>query len=176
MALSKFASERQLIEDLIVDHITQNCHLYLPEPVSVDCIRPRVKLPKLNYWDTNRGRMLTNPETQIPTSRAGKLFRLRFRVPWDLFNNFLVPMVEEAAWWPPRSSRRARVPLEIEVLISLRRLGRGLIADDVAELSNTAKSTVETIFHEFVDGMVAHFFGQWVKIHTGERLTKAIRC
>jgi len=102
MALSKFASERQLIEDLIVEHITQNAHLYLPEPVSVDGIRSRFKLPKTNNWDTTWGRMLADPETQVPTSRAGKLFRLRFRVPWDLVNNFLVPMVEEAAWWPPR--------------------------------------------------------------------------
>ena len=77
-----------------------------------------------------------DPATQDPLSRAGKLFRLRFRLPWDLFSNFLLPWVEEAGWWPPRSSRRARVPLEIKVLISLRRLGRGLVADYVAELSH----------------------------------------
>ena len=30
MSLSKFASERQLVEDLIVGHITRNAHLYMP--------------------------------------------------------------------------------------------------------------------------------------------------
>ena len=92
----------------------------------------------------------------------------------ELFNDFLVPMIEEAAWWPPRASRVARVPLGFKILISLRGLGMGLVADDVGELSNTAKSTVECIFHEFVDGMVEHFFSSWVKIHKGDRLTKAM--
>ena len=36
MSLSKFASERQVIEDLIVGHITQNAQLYLPEFLHVN--------------------------------------------------------------------------------------------------------------------------------------------
>ena len=52
-------------------------------------------------------------------------------------------------------------------MIALRRLGRGLVADDVSELANVAPSTVDWIFHKFVDGMVEHYFAQFVAMHTG---------
>ena len=70
MSLSKFASQSQIIEDLIVGHITENAHLYLPSPPI---------------------RLLMDPDVQDPKSRAGKIFRLQFRLPWYLDFNFLMP-------------------------------------------------------------------------------------
>ena len=66
MSLSKFASERQVIEDLIVGHITQNAHLYLPKPDPVDGFRARFKQQRTNYEETPWGRMLTDPSTLDP--------------------------------------------------------------------------------------------------------------
>jgi len=117
MSLSKFASEEQIVEDLIVGHISRNAHLYMPNDMPEVGKQPRFKSSKTDYWDSTWGRMLVDPETQDPSSRAGKLFRLRFRLPWELFNNFLVPMVEEAAWWPPRTSKVARVSLDFKILM-----------------------------------------------------------
>ena len=91
---------------------------------------------KKNYWQTAWGLMLRDPEVQVPTSRLGKLFRLRFRMSWDLFHNYLLPMVVEANIFPVRQAKQTRIPLEIKILICLRRLGRGLVADDVGELAN----------------------------------------
>ena len=66
MSLSKFGSERQVIEDLIVGHITQNAHLYLPKPDPVDEFRARFKQQRTNYEETPWGRMLTDPSTLDP--------------------------------------------------------------------------------------------------------------
>ena len=91
MSLSKFASQSQIIEDLIVGHITENAHLYLPSPPILDEIQPRFKSPKSSYWNTTWGRLLMDPDVQDPKSRAGKIFRLQFRLPWYLDFNFLMP-------------------------------------------------------------------------------------
>jgi hypothetical protein len=66
-------------------------------------------------------------------------------------------MVVEANIFPVRQEKQTRIPLEIKILICLRRLGRGLVADDVAELANVATSTVEALFHQCVEGIVDHF-------------------
>jgi hypothetical protein len=94
---------------------------------------------------------------------------------WDLYHNYLLPMVVEANIFPVRQENKVRIPLEIKILICLRRLGRGLVADDVSELANVAASTVEVLFHQFVEGLVDHFFDSWVKMHTGERLTRSMQ-
>ena len=73
----------------------------------------------------------------------------RFWMPFHLFEEGLVPLVRRATCF----SSRSRIPLDIKVMVALRRLGRGLVADDVAELANVPPSTVEWIFHTFVDGM-----------------------
>ena len=82
--------------------------------------------------------MIRDPEVRDPSSRLGRLFRLRFRMPFDLFEEGLVPLVRRAGFL----SDRGRIPLELQVMIGLRRLGRGLVADDVAELAHVAPSTV----------------------------------
>jgi hypothetical protein len=60
-------------------------------------------------------------------------------------------------------------------MVALRRLGRGLVLDDVAELADLSTSTVDWIFHTFVDGMVDHYFNQFVGLHTGDRREKAMQ-
>ena len=134
--------------------ITQQPHLleFVPSPIQRN--RSAKRPPAKNLWGTPWGRMIRDPEVKDPHSRLGRLFRLRFRMPFDLFEEGLVPLVRRAGFL----SDRGRIPLEIQVMIGLRRLGRGLVADDVAELANVAPSTVEWVFHKFVVGMVEHYF------------------
>ena len=60
------------------------------------------------------------------------------------------------------------MPLEIKIMVDLRRLGRGLVLDDGAELADLSTSTLEWIFHTFVNGMVDHYFNQFVGLRTGD--------
>jgi hypothetical protein len=60
-------------------------------------------------------------------------------MPFDLFEEGLVPLVRRAGFF----SNKGRIPLEIKVMIALRRLGRGLVLDDVGELADLSTSTVD---------------------------------
>ena len=151
MALSVFPRDFDDLRRLVEEWVRGNTRLFEPEPPRIEQIRGRKREPSKNYWQTAWGLMLRDPEVQVPTSRLGKLFRLRFRMSWDLYHNYLMPMVVEANIFPVRQAKQTRIPLEIKILLCLRRLGRGLVADDVSELANVAASTVEAIFHQFVE-------------------------
>ena len=70
---------------------------------------------KYSIW----GRMLRNPRTRDPGDRKrGVLFRLRFRVPFPLFER-IVALTRENNWFMERgdSSRRKGAPLELKIEI-----------------------------------------------------------
>ena len=52
---------------------------------------PRESPKRIDYWKSNWGRLLDNPDLKNPLSKASKLFQLRFRAPYILFKHFLVP-------------------------------------------------------------------------------------
>ena len=47
---------------------------------------------------------------EIPTSRLVKLFHLRFRMSWDLYHNYLLPMVVEANILPFLQANQIKIP------------------------------------------------------------------
>ena len=175
MSLSVFSresfDEREFVEEWVRGYI----HLFEVNPPEIEQKRSRKRGPRIDYRQTAWWGMLQDPEVQNPLSKVGKLFRLRFRAPWDLYHNELLPMVRAANIFPERQIRKVRVPLEIKILFCLRRLGRGLVADDVVELANAAASSWEAIFHQFVEGMVNHYFTIWVKVHEGEDQVKCLQ-
>ena len=122
MALSAFSRDFDDLRRLVEEWVRGNPRLFVPEPPRIEQIRGRKRGPPKNYWRTVWGLMLRDPEVQIPTSRLGKLFRLRFRMSWDLYHNHLLPMVVEANIFPVRQEKQIRVPLEIKILICLRQL------------------------------------------------------
>ena len=63
---------------------------------------------------------------------------------------------------------KVRVPLEFKILMCLRILSRGNVADDIAELSSGCPSTVNFIFKQFVTAFAKRFLSEFVKIHDGE--------
>ena len=49
------------------------------------------------------------------------------------------------------------VPIQFKVLIGLRILGRGNVADDIAEMSDIPRSSVSKFFLQFVHGFCKHY-------------------
>ena len=77
------------------------------------------------YEYSTWGRMLLNPRTRDPGDRkGGVLFRLRFRVPFPLFER-IVALTRENNWFTERgdASGRRGAPLELKILGVLRVLG-----------------------------------------------------
>ena len=74
-----------------------------------------------------------------------------------------------------KSISRVRVPLEFKILISLRILGRGNCFDEIGELAGAFESTCHSVFHDFVNAFVDQFYDMYVKMPTGDQLTKVKR-
>ena len=87
---------------------------------------------KKDYWKTPWGVMLRHPDINNPTTKLGRLFRRRFRVPFPIFDEILVRRCREKNIFDIKSDKCVRIPLEFKILIALRILGRGNPADDIA--------------------------------------------
>jgi hypothetical protein len=76
-----------------------------------------------------------------------------------LFNYIVDLCTKEEVFSIHRSS--GKVPIEIKVLIGLRILGRilgrGNVADDIAEMSGVPRSSVSKFFLQFVHGFTKHY-------------------
>ena len=79
-------------------------------------------------WTTGRhhawGLMLKDRRLEDERSDIAKLFRLRFRIPYLLFCDILVPIFKEKNIFPDGHNHRVRVPLEFKILAS-----RGALLD-----------------------------------------------
>jgi hypothetical protein len=92
-------------------------------------------------------------------------------MPFDLFEEGLLPLVRRAGFF----SNKGRIPLEIKVMVALRRLGRGLVLDDVGELADLSTSTVDWIFHIFGDVILINSSACIPGIG-GKKPCRSIRC
>jgi hypothetical protein len=99
---------------------------------------------KVKWWETVWWKMLQRGEVlqhagqgcRVPLSREGKLFRLRFRVPWHKFQDIVANLrllPEPMHWWSerPDATKWPAYPLELKVLATLRILGRAWCFDDI---------------------------------------------
>ncbi len=137
-------------EASVIEWIEANADQFLPRKRDGSPLRKRTKSTKIDYWSTGWGRMLRNPALENPQSAEAKQFKLRFRVPYLMFKLYLLPMCIEKEIFPRKASWRNTIPAEFKLLISLRILGRGNCADDIAELSGCRNSTISIIFKDFV--------------------------
>ena len=112
-----------------------------------DWYLPRDSPKQIDYWQTNWGRLLDNPELKNPNSKTSKLFQLRFRIPYMLFKYFLVPKCLEHNIFEIEEEGKVKCPIEIKILSCLRLLGRGLTFDDINELSLIPNSTIPYYFY-----------------------------
>jgi len=83
-----------------------------------------------NWASTEWGRLLTDPTTRDITTKQGRLFRRRFRLPFPFFIDWLVPACREHNIFEVPSNkngepRKEQIPLETKIMVSQRILARG---------------------------------------------------
>jgi hypothetical protein len=162
----------------VIGHIICNAHNLVPEESlpSNNQQRKRKRFNhQINFNETNWGKMLNNPETQDPNSTEGKKFRRRFRIPYPLFKECLVPLCKEHNIFNLKKERKGIIPIELKIMAALRVLGRGSCCDDIAEMSEIGESTANHIFKMFVQGMAKSIFPLFVKPPTGPYLEKMLQ-
>jgi hypothetical protein len=101
-----------------------------------------------------------NPRTKDPSdAKGGKLFRLRFRVPFPLFQR-LVDMTRANNWFTEKKDCAGRLaaPLELKILGVLRVLGRGYCFDGIEELSFISREVNRTFFHTWCELFSKKYF------------------
>ena len=102
--------------------------------------RTRMQYGRPDYWDNEWGKMLRTirgaREAGSPNKRQEALFKLRFRLPFDLFEQQLRQMSELGGYVPSRGDylHRDTIPLDIKFLCVLRIAARGWCFDDVSEV------------------------------------------
>jgi len=82
----------------------------------------------IDFWDTDWGKMITNPNVNNPKTRAGKQFRRRFRMPYPVFQYLVKQCLDHNIF---SSVYKSKIPIEAKVLACLRILSRDNCADDV---------------------------------------------
>ena len=150
MSFSKPMPDSTLEEEAVMNWLEDHGGQFVPRDRNGRAVRKRATWVKKDYWETQWGRDLRNPEVEDPDSALGKRFRLRFRVPFAMYKEILLPMCRERGIFPSDGSWREKIPSEFKLLMCLRILGRGNYADDVSELSGIAPSSVNSIFKDFV--------------------------
>lgn len=103
-----------------------------------------------NFSESKWGMLINDERVHDPDSRQGRLFRRRFRLPYQLFTH-LVKVCKMHNILKMTDPVKQRIPIEFKILVALRILGRGTLADDVAEMSGIGTSTAYEIFHTFIE-------------------------
>jgi hypothetical protein len=157
--VDEFEDERtEAMEQAILDFIRENPQEFIASDEEDEDLRAatgerqppapterqtRQGSPAINYWDTNWGRLWTNPKTEFGYTKEGKEFRQKWRVPKAVANHIVekCKVLDEDGrdLFGIKFHNKARVPIEFKVLIALRILARGNCADDIAEMSNGSK-------------------------------------
>ena len=150
--------------------------------------KPRAKAvlsPPTDFHNTQWGKLITRlslfNEGRGPciTKREGKLFRRRFRVPWQIYCE-LVLKCKEFSLFGSRCNDDTDLcnnnicPITIQLLGVLRMLGRHWICDDVAEATGMGESTVRTAFKSFCENFVDCFYDKYIYRPTGVQLSNVM--
>ena len=119
-----------------------------------------------DYMTQSRwGLLISNPLTNDPQSKQGKLFRRRFRVPFPVFLEMIQDCKDKKIFGRGKNSF---IPVEIKLLCVLRMLGRDEIADTISELSDVGESTCNTLFKTFIKEYVNHFKDKYLPIPSAD--------
>jgi hypothetical protein len=138
--------------------------------------RQRWSHSRSNKWESTWGEALLHIRSAraagSPDERAEAKFKLRFRLPFDLFEEIVAELRGRPGYVAsndidsriPRDGRDARtfIPLDIMLMAVLRIAGRGWCFDDVEESSGIGLSTMAAYYHNFVRQYVDDFYSDWV--------------
>ena len=126
-----------------------------------------------SWRSSSLGKMILNPESADPATRAGKLFRQRLRVPYAMFLE-LVHETEHAPFWKTvhdmDCTKRQRIPAKILVAASLRHLGKGHdFADSIRMDTNVSEGTLIAFHHKWTAYMASPIvFGRYIRAASTE--------
>lgn len=160
--------ERTIINDFIKNYIEENYDSLFPTPEK----RTRRRLERPNYWASTWGKMLLNSEINNPNSNVSLKFRRRFRVPYKLFKEVIVPQCEENNIFEMKSN--STIPIEFRILIALRIMGRDSTGDDCEELSFVGEQTSRDIFKKFIKNYSTRFYDDYIKLPEKEMLNNVM--
>jgi hypothetical protein len=132
----------------------------------------RGKKRKATYYNCVWSEMLLRDQERLEddSSREGKEFRLRFRVPYKIFTK----LVEWTKLWREQSvdnpdgtaefdaCGNPRIPTTLLVLGCLRILGRGTCLDGILELSGISTTTMDRFFHKWCKNFRNELFPKFV--------------
>ena len=159
------------VQDEVIEYLLQNRDLHYeddnPKPK-----RRRRASSRPNYWDSVWGRMIRHQDITDPNSFVGKKFRRRFRIPYVLFRDVLLPQCRQRNVFS--SVNKSQIPLQFKVLISLRMLGRDEVPDTCGELSFVGESTCNVIFKTFLMNYSQLFYDDYVNIPRKVYISKPI--
>ena len=121
----------------------------------------------VDYSTTKWGMLLSCKDLQDSTSLKARLFRRRFRMPFNLFS-YILTRCREKAIFSSVGSKHSQIPDEIKLMLCLRVLGRDNLFDDISEMSDMGESTALTVFTKFVLSFSFLFQEEFIKIPEGD--------
>ena len=127
----------------------------------------------VDYTTTKWGMLIRAEELLDPTSPKAKLFRRRFRMPYNLFS-YILKRCKEKSIFSSVTSEHSQIPDEIKLMLCLRVLGRDNIFDDIGEMSDMGESTALSVFTKFVLSFRINFQDEFIRIPEGEDLKKVM--
>ena len=146
--------------------------------------KPEVERDKNpNYWQSTWGQLVKRLASieggPSILSRDGKLFRRRFRVPYQVYCKLVSMCIDKNVFGLNSNldtdvANRAICPVEIKVLAVLRILGRNWNFDDIAEATSMGETTARRAFHLFCENFVQHYYDQFVYRPKDEKLEKVM--
>jgi len=169
LGLKNKLNDENLIHILIDSGLLDEIILEESEPE----LRRTGRTNKRNHFlETKWGRMLMDPTIKDASSKIGRDFRRRFRVPYPVFDQIIVPECDRLNVFEVSDLARIRLPTEFKVLICLRILGRGAYHDDIGEMAGSFKSTVHSVFQKFLRNFTPAFYAKFITWPTGEHRKK----
>ena len=161
--MEKFKSvndDANLTQTLLDAFISENMDDFVDPDPQIFYRGPKVVV---DYSSSTWGRWLDNPTIHDPNSKIAKIFMLRFRVPFILFDQKIKKMCIENNVFEMTYESKATVPIEFKILLALRLLGRGNCYDDINELSQVPASSVPYYFHKFVSNFSRLFYDEFIR-------------
>ncbi len=148
----------------------------LPKPIKI----PRASHERLSAEDlrsTIWGKVLSKIRDEIfynggieaDTKLQQRRFRNRFRVPFSLFETMVIECTDDANIFG-----RTQIGVEFKLLGCLRILGRGAHCDDVSEILDVGKTTVNDMFKAFVKNYSAAYYDVHVYVPEGEEMDQVV--
>ena len=144
--------DANLTQTLLDAFISENMDDFVDPDRQIFYRGPKVVV---DYSSSTWGRWLDNPTIHDPNSKIAKIFMLRFRVPFILFDQKIKKMCIENNVFEMTYESKATVPIEFKILLALRLLGRGNCYDDINELSQVISTNSSPTF--LVSSMMSSF-------------------